>query len=53
MSVLYSNIIQFTDINLQNKAIYSTIIGSNLGAILSPLGALAGIMFSYSSPPSL
>lgn len=46
MSVLYSNIIQFTDPSLQNKAIYSTIIGSNLGAFLTPVGALAGIMFT-------
>ena len=28
------------------QAVYSTIIGSNLGAFLTPLGALAGIMFS-------
>ena len=46
MSVLYSHIIQFTDPSLQNKAIYSTIIGSNLGAFLTPVGALAGIMFT-------
>jgi arsenical pump membrane protein len=46
MSVLYSNIIQFSDPSLQNKAIYSTIIGSNLGAFLTPVGALAGIMFT-------
>lgn len=28
------------------RAIYATIIGSNIGAFLTPLGALAGIMFS-------
>ena len=46
MSVLFSNIINFTDKTLSYKAIYSTIIGSNLGAFLTPLGALAGIMFT-------
>ena len=28
------------------RSIYATIIGSNIGAFLTPLGALAGIMFS-------
>jgi arsenical pump membrane protein len=46
MSVLFSKIINLPDINLQYKAIYSTIIGSNLGAFLTPVGALAGIMFT-------
>ena len=46
MSVLFSNIINFSDINLCNQAIYATIIGSNLGAFLTPVGALAGIMFT-------
>jgi arsenical pump membrane protein len=46
MSVLYSNIINFADAALQKRAIYSTIIGSNLGAFLTPVGALAGIMFT-------
>lgn len=46
MSVLFSNIINFSDTTLQNQAIYSTIIGSNLGAFLTPVGALAGIMFT-------
>ena len=27
------------------QAIYATIIGSNIGAFLTPVGALAGIMF--------
>ena len=27
-------------------AIYATIVGSNLGALLTPIGALAGIMWS-------
>lgn len=46
MSVLFSNIINFEDVSLSYKAIYSTIVGSNLGAFLTPLGALAGIMFT-------
>ena len=30
-----------------NNLIYATIIGSNIGAILSPIGALAGIMWMH------
>lgn len=41
MSVLYANIP-----NLSTGAIYASIIGSNLGAFLTPIGALAGIMFT-------
>ncbi len=46
MSILFSNLpiglspIEYT------KAIYASVIGSNIGAFLTPLGALAGIMFS-------
>lgn len=46
MSVLFSNIINIQDVTLRYQAIYSTIIGSNLGAFLTPVGALAGIMFT-------
>ena len=46
MSVLFSNIINISETTLQHQAIYSTIIGSNLGAFLTPVGALAGIMFT-------
>lgn len=46
MSVLFSNIPNMTDKILLNKAIYSIIIGSNIGAFLTPIGALAGIMFT-------
>ena len=46
MSVLFSNIINFSDTALKYQAVYSTIIGSNLGAFLTPVGALAGIMFT-------
>lgn len=44
MSVLFSEIIKSSpSINL--KAVYASIIGSNIAAYLSPLGALAGIMW--------
>ncbi len=46
MSVLFSTIPHFENINQTTMAIYSTIIGSNLGAFLTPIGALAGIMFT-------
>ena len=46
MSVLFSNIPAMEDTILFNKAIYSIIIGSNIGAFLTPIGALAGIMFT-------
>ena len=39
MSVLYSSITTNTG------SIYSSIIGSNIGAVLTPIGALAGIMW--------
>ena len=39
MSVLYSSI------TTNNGSIYSSIIGSNIGAFLTPIGALAGIMW--------
>ena len=42
MSVLYSNVLSYGS---SAKVIYATIIGSNLGAYLTPLGALAGIMW--------
>lgn len=45
MSVLYSSICQFVPASNRLGAIYSSIIGSNLGAFISPLGALAGIMW--------
>ncbi len=42
MTLAYSSILEGTS-NL--KLVYSTIIGSNIGAILTPVGALAGIMW--------
>lgn len=41
MSVLYSNLLDGTSI----KAIYASIISSNIAAFITPLGALAGIMW--------
>lgn len=43
MSVLFSSILT-TNGNL--GAVFATIIGSNVGAFLTPIGALAGIMWS-------
>ena len=46
MSILFSSLpngLMGTD---YAKAIYASIIGSNIGAFLTPIGALAGIMFS-------
>lgn len=44
MSVLFSSIINSSS-SLNVVAIYATIVGSNLGALLTPIGALAGIMW--------
>lgn len=44
MSVLYSSVIAGADAGL--PAVFATVIGSNLGAYFTPIGALAGIMFS-------
>ena len=46
MSVLFSSIPHMPTEAMQLEAIYSTIIGSNVGAFLTPIGALAGIMFT-------
>ena len=46
MSVLFSSIIQSTDGAVGTGAVFATIIGSNLGALFTPIGALAGIMWS-------
>jgi len=44
MSVLFSSVISYGGAG--KAAVYATVIGSNLGALLTPVGALAGIMFS-------
>lgn len=46
MSVLYSRILQSVAAQNLKGAIYASIIGSNLGALLTPIGALAAIMWS-------
>lgn len=46
MSVLFSSVIQYADASIRLQATYATIVGSNLGAIFTPIGALAGIMWS-------
>ncbi|MBQ8177705.1 MAG: hypothetical protein IJ033_00780 [Clostridia bacterium] len=47
MSVLFSDIISFTTLEgaALKGALYASVIGSNIGAYLSPVGALAGIMW--------
>ena len=45
MSVFYSSLINASNTLHLNQAIYSSIIGSNVGAYLTPIGALAGIMW--------
>lgn len=46
MSVLYSSIIENLTGREQLQALFASIIGSNIGALLTPIGALAGIMWS-------
>lgn len=46
MSMLYSELISFEPTTEIVKATYASIIGSNIGAFLTPIGALAGIMFT-------
>lgn len=46
MSVLFSSIISFADPSAAMPAMFATVIGSNIGAYFTPIGALAGIMFS-------
>ena len=46
MSILFSSFPSSLEGTNYYMAIYATIIGSNIGAFLTPLGALAGIMFS-------
>ena len=46
MSVMFASIPQFNNPVDYLKAIYAITIGSNIGAFLTPIGALAGIMFT-------
>ena len=43
MSVLFGSVLNFA--GGSSGAIYATVIGSNVGAFLTPIGALAGIMW--------
>ena len=45
MSVLFSSIVDGLSIAEKTPALFATIIGSNLGAFLTPSGALAGLMW--------
>ncbi len=46
MSVLFCSIIEYAPQTSVLPAVYATVIGSNIGAFLTPIGALAGIMWS-------
>ena len=46
MSVLFSTLPNMINDIDNLRATYATIVGSNIGAFLSPIGALAGIMFT-------
>ena len=46
MSILFTELTKTLSGVEYIKAVYASIIGSNIGAFLTPIGALAGIMFS-------
>ena len=46
MSILFSNLAAHLTGSAYNGAVYASVIGSNIGAFLTPTGALAGIMFT-------
>ena len=45
MSVLFSSILTYLPAGELLRGVYATVVGSNLGAFLTPIGALAGIMW--------
>lgn len=46
MSVLFSSVVGYLPAESYLSAVYATVAGSNIGAFLTPVGALAGIMWS-------
>ena len=46
MSILFSNLLSGLTGQAYLEGVYASIIGSNIGTIFTPIGALAGIMFS-------
>ena len=46
MSILFSNLVTGTGTAGIKAATFASIVGSNIGAFLTPTGALAGIMFT-------
>ena len=46
MSILFTNLTSTLEGKAYTSAVYASIIGSNIGAFLTPIGALAGIMFT-------
>ncbi len=46
MSVLFCSIIENIASGITAPAVFAAVIGSNIGAFLTPIGALAGIMWS-------
>lgn len=46
MSILFTNLTATLSETSYLRGVYASIIGSNIGAFLTPIGALAGIMFS-------
>ncbi len=45
MSVLFSSIIEPLSESAHQSAMYASVVGANIGAYLTPIGALAGIMW--------
>ena len=45
MSVLFSSVLAYVPADIAAGGVYASIIGSNIGAFVTPVGALAGIMW--------